>query len=134
MSMQSAFVQHYRRVNTYGGVEAREPHTLVEMLYGGLAEAISNARGALGRGDMAGKGHAVVRAIDILESLRTSLDLERGGELAGNLNRLYAYMEERLTEANLRNEPAVLDELSALNETLRDAWASIPAQARQRAS
>ena len=61
MTMQSAFVQHYRRVNTYGGVEAREPHTLVGMLFDGLAEAIANAKGALARGDMAGKGKAVVR-------------------------------------------------------------------------
>jgi len=73
-----------------------------------------------------------VRAIDILESLRTSLDMERGGEVAGNLNRLYTYMEARLTEANLGNDTAVLDELSGLNEILRGAWSSIPAEARQR--
>lgn len=134
MNAQSAFVHQYRRVNTYGAVESREPHTLVSMLYDGFAEAITNARGALERGDVAGKGTAVMRGIDILDSLRTSLDLERGGEVARNLERLYHYMAERLTQANLSNELGALDEVGALNDTLRDAWASIPDAARRQAS
>lgn len=132
MNAQSAFLHQYRRVNVYGGVEACEPHALVGMLYDGFAEAITNARGALMREDMAGKGTAVMRGIEILESLRTSLDMERGGDVAQNLERLYHYMAQRLTEANMKNEPQALEEIGALNEILRDAWASIPQEERRR--
>ena len=132
MNAQTSHLHEYRRVNTYNAVEASEPHTLVGMLYDGFAEAITNAKGALKRDDMAGKGKAVVRGIDILESLRISLDMERGGDVAQNLERLYSYMTQRLTEANLTNEEDTLDELSALNETLRTAWASIPQDLRRK--
>ena len=101
------------------------------MLYGGLAEAFANAKGAILRGDLAAKGGAVGRAVDILEALRTSLDADRGGDIAANLSRLYTYMQERLTEFNLNNDPQAVDELLALNDTLRDAWASIPLEARR---
>ncbi len=129
-----AFVQQYRVVGAYQGVENADPHTLVGMLYDGLAEAFTNAKGAVMRGDVAAKGGAVCRAVDILEGLRISLDADRGGDVAENLSRLYVYMQERLTQFNLDSDPDTVDELLALNETLRDAWASIPLEARRESS
>ena len=135
MNAQSAaFVQQYRVVGAYEGVETADPHTLIGMLYDGLGEAFANAKGALLRGDVAGKGSAVVRAVDILEGLRVSLDADRGGDVAENLSRLYVYMQERLTQFNLNNDPLVVDELLALNNTLREAWADIPVEARSAVS
>ena len=135
MNAQSLNHLHqYRRIDAYQGVETADPHTLVQMLYDGLTEAMTNAQGAIARGDIAAKGQALVRAVDILEGLRTSLDNDKGGEVAANLGRLYEYMEMRLTEVNLSNDLTPLEELIELNATLRDAWAGIPQQARQAAA
>lgn len=42
-----------------------------------------------------------------------------------NLSALYAYMSARLLEANLRNEVAMLDEVSRLLIELRGGWEAI---------
>lgn len=120
----------YRRVDAYGSVESADPHKLVELLYGGLAEALTAARGAVERGELAVKAAAVSKAAGIIDALRGSLDLERGGEVAANLERLYDYMGRLLTRANLHGDVHALREMLSINETLRNAWAAIPEDER----
>lgn len=68
-----------------------------------------------------------VRIVD--EGLRACLDLKAGGALAADLQALYAYIGQRLTQANLRNDVAALDECKRLVDPLRDAWLAIAPQA-----
>ena len=128
--LPAAAMRHYRSVDAYGSVESANPHRLVELLYDGLADALSQARGAIERGDIASKCTAIGKAVGIMEALAASLDKERGGDVAGNLARLYDYMERELTRANLHNDVAALGNVASVNETLRGAWASIPPEAR----
>jgi flagellar protein FliS len=68
----------------------------------------------------------VQRAVRIVEEgLRSALNVPAGGELARNLQELYAYLTTRITLANLRNDEAMLEECTRLVEPLRDAWRSI---------
>jgi flagellar secretion chaperone FliS len=109
-------------------VDSASPHQLVTMLYDGLLEDIAEARSAMGQGDIERKGHAVGHALRIVEEgLRCGLNREQGGELAQNLNALYAYIAQRLTHANLYNDAAVLTECYSLVEPLRAAWTRIGA-------
>lgn len=120
----------YRQIGIETGVGSADPHRLVGMLFDGCLEAIAQARGALREGDLAAKGRAIGRAVRIVEEgLKAALDLDAGGALAADLNALYAYIGLRLTQANLRNEDALLDECQHLVEPLRDGWAGIAAQA-----
>ena len=125
----------YRRVEVDTAVAVSDPHTLVTMLYDGALAQIVRARAALRSGDACARGDAIGRAIRIVdEGLKASLDM-RGGELAGNLNALYAYMTHRLLQANLRGDEQLLVEVSGLIGTLRSAWAAIaPGAAAQGAS
>lgn len=61
---------------------------------------MAQARGALERGEVAPKGELIGAPTLLVGGLREGLDFEAGGELAANLDRLYAYMSMRLTEAN----------------------------------
>ena len=100
----------YRQVGLETAVGAADPHRLVGMLYDGCLESIAQARGALRAGDLAAKGRAIGRAVRIVEEgLKAGLDLHAGGALAADLNALYAYVGLRLTQANLRNDDALLD-------------------------
>ena len=56
------------------------------------------------------------------------LNLEQGGTLAADLRDLYTYIAMRLTQANLRNDEAALEECRGLIEPLRSAWAGIAEQ------
>jgi len=75
------------------------------------------------------KGAQIGSAISIMEGLKTSLDMEKGGEIARNLEDLYNYMERRLIEANSGNDTSLLDEVSDLLKQIKEAWDAIADQA-----
>jgi flagellar protein FliS len=121
--------QMYRRVAIETGVADASPHKLVTMLFEGYFESIARAKVALAAGQIECKGNAIGRAARIVdEGLKASLDLTAGGALAADLADLYAYVTLRLTQANLKNDAAALDECVALMQPLREAWASIAPQ------
>lgn len=116
----------YSQVGVETGVAAADPHKLILMLFDGTLAAISNARLAMSRKEIAAKGAAISKAIAIVDGgLKASLDVSAGGVLAERLSALYEYMLQRLLAANLRNDTAILDEVTRLLNELRGAWAQI---------
>ncbi|TCO76609.1 flagellar export chaperone FliS [Chromatocurvus halotolerans] len=118
-------------VNAYRASDAlaaeyASPHQLISMLFDGALERLARAIGHVRRGEVAEKGECIGRVVLILDTLQSSLDSAAGdGALAGNLADLYDYMMLRLTEANLRTDPAILTEVHGLLDGLADAWRSI---------
>lgn len=101
-------------------------HRLVVMLFEGALTAVVDARLRLLRGDIPGRGQAISKAIAIIdEGLRASLDREQGGEIAAQLEDLYRYICGRLIHANLRADPAALDEAASLLSELQSGWTGI---------
>lgn len=118
--------QAYQQVGLETGVVAASPHKLVIMLYDGALLAIANASKYMAEGQIANKGNAISRAINIIDTgLKACLDMDKGGELAANLHALYDYMIRRLLEGNLNNEAAALDEVATLLREIRSAWEQI---------
>jgi len=102
------------------------PVELVGMLYEGALEAVAEARVCLEKGEIAKRSSAIQKALEILYELAGSLDHERGGELSRSLAALYAYMEQRLIDANIQQTDAPLAETATLLATLAEAWQSGP--------
>ncbi|SFM98605.1 flagellar protein FliS [Formivibrio citricus] len=116
----------YNQNSLNAAVEAASPHRLIIMLYEGAIKAVNLAKLHMQSGAVAGKGAAVSKAIAIIEEgLRLSLDKEKGGELAENLDALYDFMARELLEGNLRNDEAKLDTVLRLLTDLKEAWESI---------
>lgn len=123
-----AALNSYRSVGVETGVIAASPQKLVVMLYEGAIAAIAAAQQHLRLNDIAAKGKAVSQAISIIDGgLKASLDLSVGGALAQNLSELYDYMGRRLLHANLKNDPAALDEVRQLLQQLMSAWEALAA-------
>lgn len=120
----------YQSVATHGGVAAADPHRLIVMLMDGALERIARARGCMQNGAMADKNQMISAAVAIIDELRCSLDLAKGGPLAANLDDLYDYMCRQLIKANLNNRAATLDEVANLLNEIRSAWIALPAEAR----
>ena len=118
--------RQYTQINTETGVVDADPHRLVQMLFSGVLENISVARGCLQRQDMAGKGEAIGKAISILGGLSSSLnhDINEAG-IAANLAALYEFATNRLTEANIHNDMAGLDESEKVLKELQAGWNGI---------
>lgn len=116
----------YAKVGLETGVVNADPHKLILMLFDGAILAVSNAIGHMERKEIAAKGMAISRAIDIVSSgLQLSLNKEAGGELAQRLDALYDYLCDRLLHANLKNDKAALEEVCRVLMELRDAWQEI---------
>jgi flagellar protein FliS len=120
----------YARVGVESRAMSASPHQLIAMLFDGAATRIGMARHHLAAGDMAAKGQAISKAIDIVDNgLKAGLDAKAAGpagaELVGNLSALYDYVVRRLLYANLHNEPKALDEAEALLENIASAWREI---------
>lgn len=120
-----AALRQYQTVNTQAQAAEASPHRLIQMLMEGGLARIAQARGAMEREQTALKGELIGKSIAIIAGLRESLDHQQGGELAANLDGLYEYMIARLTEANVSNEPALLEEVSGLLRNVKQGWDAI---------
>jgi len=118
-------LDHYRSVGAYGAAAAADRKELVLRMLDGAQDRIASARGHMQREETADKGEAIGKAIGIIDGLRASLDIEKGGEIAANLDALYDYMNRRLVEANAANRVELLDEVAHLLGEIRTAWQGV---------
>lgn len=122
----------YAKVGLETGVASASPHKLIVMLYDGALVSILSGISNMKTGNVAAKGAAISKAINIVDNgLRAALDKKVGGEIAQNLDALYEYISARLLKANLTNDQAILEEAHALLADLRDAWNAIDPLAAQ---
>lgn len=127
--MSTAGLSSYRSMTAYGGLTDASPHQVIQLMLDGALARIAEASGHLQRGEVAAKGEKIGKALRIIEALMLGLDTERGGEIAGNLERIYDYASRRLLQANVDNDAAVLDEVSSLLREIKLAWDGIAGQA-----
>lgn len=125
---RSKMGQAYGQVGTQSNVEIASPHKLIQMLMEGALEKIGIAKNHMVNGNIAEKGAHISWAISIVSGLRVSLDPEKGGEIAENLDNLYDYIERRLLEANMHNKVEYLDEVMSLLMEIKSAWDAIEDQ------
>ncbi|MEH6470249.1 MAG: flagellar export chaperone FliS [Halopseudomonas sp.] len=126
MTYSKKALNQYKAVGVDAAVHEASPHQLIIMLFDGALTAIVRAKGLIGQKDMAGKGEQINKASRILVHLKGSLDLEKGGEVAANLDPLYDYMIQRLAIANSELDVVALDEVSKLLGEVKAGWLEIP--------
>lgn len=106
-------------------VNTTDQGQLLIMLYDGALRYLAQAREKIVAKDYAAKGVLISRVIDIINELSASLNLEKGGSLATNLNNLYVLCTARLLQANLKLDLAALDSVVQIISGLRSAYAQI---------
>ena len=128
VSMRSA--NTYKTIGLETSILGASPHQLVSLLFNALQLSLATARGAILSGDITTKGRAIGKAVCILEEgLKAGLDAKRGGEIAANLRTVYDICILRLTEANFRNDVAMVDEVIRLINPVSDGWHQIKGDA-----
>lgn len=126
-------INAYKKGNLKQDLAAADPHKITLLLMQGALDRLAYAKGAMERKDMAAKSDYLSRVTAIIMNLRDTLDVEIGGEVAQNMFALYNYMIERTTDAHVKNDLNMLDEVISLLTPIRDAWVQIPETAKQEA-
>jgi flagellar protein FliS len=114
-------LSNYQKVE----VETTDSLKLIVMLYEGGISFLEQAKLRLQEKKMADKGVLISKVLAIISELQTSLDMSKGGEVAGNIDRIYSYMHERLVEANMNNNVEIIDEVLTHMRTLKEAWVQV---------
>ena len=122
-------LNQYAAVNAQTSVVDVDRHKLIELLYDGALERINTAKARIQAKDYEGKNKLITKTIDILAGLRSFIDDSQASDLAENLTQLYAYCENRLLEANMKNDTAILDEVAEHIRTVREGWVGIRSEA-----
>ena len=106
-------------------VMSASPAKLVAMLYDRAITLLHDALGAIEAGDIERRWVANSKATEIVVELWQALDMEAGGEIAENLNRLYGFMVMRLTMVDTENSAKAARDVIGLLDPLRRSWHEI---------
>ena len=92
------------------------------MLYEGAIKFTKIALRAMEEKKIAERGQNIMKAFDIVMELQATLDHKVGGELAAQLDQLYAFMMDQYTKANIKSDPEPLRGNIKILENLYDGW------------
>jgi len=106
-------------------ITTASPTKLVVLLYQGAVRFLREAVSDIQRQDYVHKRTAIARAESIIHYLQVTLDTEKGGEIARELNRLYSYMKLRIYDGSARLDCKPIEEVIELLETLLSGWEQI---------
>ncbi len=95
---------------------------LIFMLYNGAIKFVNQGLFNLDEKDYATMGWNLVRAQKIVHYLALCLDLDKGKELAKNLDALYQFIMRRFSQGNIEKKREYIEEGLTLLRTLRDGW------------
>lgn len=106
-------------------VSTQSKGRLVVMLYEGAIKFLKLAIKEIEARNYEAKGQYISRAQDIINELNAVLDMDRGGEIAVNLRKLYIFMNSRLAEGNIKRDVNMIREVIILMEELNKGWKEI---------
>ncbi len=121
MKGYSRYSQAYKKA----AVSTVDQKKLIIMLYDGAIRFLSVATGKIEKGDIYEAHKNLIRGKSIIAELLASLNMEGGGEIARNLQRLYTYMFNELIEANLNSDVPRVNMVVDLLKELRAGWDGI---------
>ncbi len=98
---------------------------LIVMAYDGIIRFLNQALEHMRNRDLEQKDAKLERARAVIQELASTLNMEEGGVIARNLWNLYVYFMQKITEANLTNDPSHVEAILPAIQTLRDAWAEM---------
>ena len=108
-------------------VEAEDSHAMVLLLFDELIKSmrVFSENIDLETADLNLRSEKLSRSLTIIYALQSSLDFEKGGEIAENLFRLYQYAREQILIGHSSGvAQGILIAISSL-EDIREAWVEI---------
>lgn len=115
--MKSAY-QKYKTTS----VQSASREKLLLMLYEGAIRFVKKAIKACEEKDIPERGINIGRAFDIVIELNNTLNHDVGGDISRNLEQLYMFITDQLTQANVKGDRQALEAALKVLETLHEGW------------
>lgn len=114
--------------NPYAAYESNSvttaaPGELTLMLYNGCLKFIKQAKRAMEEKNYEDKNANIQKAQNIISELMVTLNTDI--PISKHMMQMYDYMNRRLVEANIKNNPEFLDEVESYVVEFRDTWKEV---------
>ena len=106
-------------------VMTAKPEKILLMLYEGAIKFTKLAAVRMREKNIAEKGKYISKSLSIVSELMNTLDHEKGGQIAADLENLYMFIMDKLIEANMNNRVEELEVAERLLTTLYAAWRDV---------
>ena len=107
---------------------------LVIILYDILARDLHAAIEAMEAGNIETRSARLKHAFLAIQQLEGTLNVDEGGALVVNLARFYSMLRSEMMKAQVRRDPAVLNELIQLLFSVREAWVDLSSRVHSAAT
>lgn len=121
----AAASRRYAAIDAGSKVEGATPHQLVKILFDELSLSMEASALAMRAGDSHKAREKQTRALTMLHALESSLDHEKGGEIATNLAVIYREARRRMLSAVSDNNPDQAMSAHAIIADIAEAWSKI---------
>lgn len=122
----------YKKTSLEAELSVASPHRVIQMLFNGLIERLSQAKGAIERKDYEYKANRISKAMGIIEGLQGALDRKENPALGDKMYSLYDYMKQLLDQASVSLDEKPIDEVINLITPIKNAWDNIPEDIKQK--
>ena len=117
----------YKKTDMFGAVEAKNPETIVVLVMEELIKSVKlfHKNISIKSGNIINRSKSFSRAISVIYMLQSSLDLDKGGQVAYDLFRLYEFLRLNLIK-DLR-KGSVDKSFKALSSIIeiKDSWSKL---------
>jgi flagellar secretion chaperone FliS len=115
------FLNQYKRSD----VETAGKLDLVIMCYENAILCLAQTKEHFKEHELGKKVQKFQKALNLISELQCSLDMEKGGQIAKNLDALYSYMTKRLLLGDINKDMTAYDESIHILSELKEAWQAI---------
>lgn len=99
------------------------PAELTLMLYDGAIKFCNIAIAAVEKGDIEKAHNNIKKVENIIAEFQATLNHKY--EVAKDFDNVYTYLQERLFQANIKKDKAILEEVLKHLRTMRDTWKEV---------
>jgi len=119
--MKPQKVDSYKKMQ----IETANPATLILMLFDRAIVLLDKAKNEILENQYEEKGYSLTKANEIIAELAASLDMEKGGEIATSLSRLYNFVMREIIDADMNLNTNAIDNARRIVSELRESWVRI---------
>ncbi len=115
------------KINEYvkTGTEGNSQVDLIVKVYNGAIRNLTQARELINSGNIAKSYQALEDSKKFIVHLYTTLDMEKGGEIAKNLSGLYGFIVNEINLVQASRDVKQLDEIITILANVKEGWVEL---------